>query len=89
MGRFGTGRGTIPEVLDGSGDPLGGMGRVWGLTHRLWTGRGLSWRSRTGRRTPREVRDGSVDPWGDLGGVEGPLGWSGTGRRKLVEIQDG
>ena len=28
LGRFGTCRGTIPEVQNGSWDPLGGLGRL-------------------------------------------------------------
>ena len=43
MGRFGTGLGTLGEVQDGSGDPLGGPGRVWGPSGRSGTGRGTHW----------------------------------------------
>ena len=46
-------------------------------------------RSRTGRGTLGEVWDGSGDSRGGLGRVLGPLGWSGTGRGTLREVQTG
>ena len=39
-GRFGTGRGTIGEVRDGSGDAQGVLGRVGGHSGRFVTSRG-------------------------------------------------
>ena len=48
----GTGWGTLLEVHDGMGDPLGGSG---------WVGE-PSWRFRRGWETLEVVRDGSVDP---------------------------
>ena len=72
-GRTGTGRGTLPEVLDGSGDPLGspnglgepfrrsetGQGNPWGGLGRV--GRLFGW-SVTGRGTLGEVWNGLGDP---------------------------
>ena len=73
------GRGTHPEVRDGSGNPPGGL---------RWVGGPSGW-SRMGWWTLREVRDGSGDARGgpgQVGGpsrrfrmVGGPSGWSGTG----------
>ena len=69
---FVTGRRTIGEVRDGSGDPKEGPGWVGGPLGRSGTGRGfLRWfgtgrgpsrSSGTGRETLREVRAGSGHP---------------------------
>ena len=59
LGGFGTGRGTLSEVLDGLGDPRGGPGWV----------RGPSGRSGTGRVTLGEVQDGLQDSWEGPGRV--------------------
>ena len=53
-GRYGTGRGILGEVHDGSGDPWRGPGGVVGPSER----------SGRGRRTLEKVRDGSSDPRG-------------------------
>ena len=52
MGKSGTGRGILGEVLDGSKDHRGELGRVGGPLVR----------SGTGRWTLGEVRDGSGGP---------------------------
>ena len=59
----GTGRGTLGEVRDGSGDPLGGQRRVgdpWGGLKRVGGHLGIVG---TGRGTLGEVRDGSGELW--------------------------
>ena len=55
------GRGTLGVVLDGSGEPRGGSGRVGDPAGR----------SGTGRRTFGVDRDGSENFWEDLGRVGG------------------
>ena len=57
MGRTRTGRGTLSEVRDGSGDHWGGSGWVGGPSLRFGTGLGTLGESRTGRETLPEVRD--------------------------------
>ena len=66
----GTCRGTLREVQDGSGDPRGGLGRVWGPSGKsrtcretLGVVRNGSETSGTDRGTHGEFRDG----WGTLG----------------------
>ena len=61
-----TGRGTIGEVWDGSGDPQGGPGRVEGPSGRFGTGWGTLEEVRTGRGTLEVVRDGLGDRWRGL-----------------------
>ena len=51
------GRGTLSEVLDGSGDPRGGPGRVGGPSGRSVSGWGIL----------EVVREGSEDPQGGPG----------------------
>ena len=58
-GSYGTGRGTLKEVRDGSGDPRGCPERFGGHSGRSGTGRGPSELPGTGRGTLGEVRDGS------------------------------
>ena len=54
----GTGWGTLPEVHDGTGDPLGGSGRVGGPSGRLGrVGRPSRW-SGTGWWTLGEIGTG-------------------------------
>ena len=60
------GRGTLEEVQDGSGDPLGGLkeprggpGRVGGTSRRFGMGQGTHWEV-WGNLV--EVRDGSGEP---------------------------
>ena len=70
MGRYGTGRGTLEDLRDGSGNPWGGPGRVGRYLGevrngfgdpRKGTGRvgGPSGMTGTGRETIGEVRNGS------------------------------
>ena len=56
---YGTGRGTLKEVCDGSGDTRGCPERFGGHSGRSGTGRGPSELPGTGRGTLGEVRDGS------------------------------
>ena len=62
--RSGMGRGTLPEVWKGSGDPAGGPGTVGGPSQK----------SRTGRGTLPKVRDGSGNA---IGGPLNPFLTSG------------
>ena len=57
-------RGPHGEVLDGSGDPQGGPGRVGGPAER----------SGTGRVNLEDVRDRLEEPWGGPGRIGGPSG---------------
>ena len=61
------GLGTLPKVLDGSGAPRGGPGRVWKLVGRSSRGWGPSRRFDTGQGTLPMVRDGSRNPPKGLG----------------------
>ena len=54
------GREILGEILDGSGDPRVGPGRVGGTSERSGTGGG----------TLGEIREGSMDPLEGLGLVE-------------------
>ena len=74
-----TGRRTLLDVRDGSGDPLGGAG---------WMG-GNSGRSMPGQGTLVEVRDESEDPRGGPERVGGTTGMSGTDQQTLREVRDG
>ena len=75
VGRFGTGRGTLWEVRDLSGDSRGGSGRVGEL--------------RDGSGDPRGGLGRSGDPQGGLGWVGRHSRRSETGRRTLREVRDG
>ena len=59
--RTGTGWGTLRKVLDGSGYPRGGPGRVWGPYGRFYTGRGTIPVVQDGFG---DVREKLGDPWG-------------------------
>ena len=62
-----TGRGTIPEISDESGDPRGGPGRVGGPSRKSETDRGTLPEVREGLGTLGEVRYISGDPHRGLG----------------------
>ena len=72
LGNFGTGRVTLGEVRDGSGDLRGVPGRVKGTIGVV--------RARSG-----ELRDGSGDSRKSSGQVGGPSRRFGTGRGTLGE----
>ena len=78
-GKSGTGRGTLGEVRNRSGDLRVGEGQVRGPTRRSGTDRG----------TYGEVQDGSVDYPRGLGWDGEPSGRSGTCRLTLGEVRDG
>ena len=80
------GLGTLREVQDGSGDPLGGPGRLGGTLSKSVMGQGTFERSGTSNGTLTVVREGSGDPRGSPGWVGGRYitGW-GT----LPQVRDG
>ena len=82
------GRGTLPEVWDGSGDPPGGPRWIGKPCRRSGTGRGTPEKSGTGRRTLRKIRDGSGDPPKGPGWVGGPSRRSGTGLETFPDVRD-
>ena len=75
----GTGRGTLGEVWDGSGDPLGGLGRVGGPLERSETGRGTHPEVRDGLGDPRSGARRSEDTQAGPERFGGPTSSSGTG----------
>ena len=85
---YATGRQTLKEVRDGSGDSLVGTGQVEGPSRRSGMGWGTLVEVWDGSQTLREVRDGSVDRRGGPGQVGGPSGRSGTGRGTIGEARN-
>ena len=70
-GRFGTGRGTLGVVQNGSEDPRGRPEWVGGHSGRFGTGQGTLGKVRAGSETLGEFWDGSFDSWGGPGRVGG------------------
>ena len=68
--RFGTGRVTLGEVRDGSGDPRGGLGRFWSTLGRFGTGRGTLGVIQDGSLDSQIFPNMSGDPRGGSGRVE-------------------
>ena len=79
----GSGRGTLGEVQNRSGYPLGCPGRVGGPSQRSVRGREPLGKSGTGRGTLSAVRDWFSDPLEGMGRVGRPSWRSGTGRGTL------
>ena len=88
LGKIRDGSVSLKEVLDGSGDPRGGLGRVGGHSWRSGICRGTIGVSGTGCGTLKDFQDGSEDPWGGPGQFWGHSGRCGTGQETL-EVRDG